>query len=216
MSERDAPYEVVVVDDHPVVRSGLTALLTASRMLVTGEADNGPAAVRTTVLAQPDVVIMDLSMPGGSGIEATRAITRQAPRTAVLVLSMSSDDDSVFAALRAGARGYVLKGSDPADLVRAVESVAAGDAVFGPGLAEQVLAYFSRPQDAPEQLFPEITDRERQVLRLIAAGTSNAAIAAQLGIAGKTVRNHVSNILTKLSVADRTEAILRARDSGLV
>ena len=154
MSERDTPYEVIVVDDHPVVRSGLTALLSASGLVVTGEAEDGPGAVRLTILQQPDVVVMDLSMPGGSGIEATRVIARQAPRTAVLVLSMSSDDASVFAALRAGARGYVLKGSDPASLVRAVESVAAGDAVFGPGLAEQVLAYFSSPPSTAEPIFP--------------------------------------------------------------
>ena len=207
--------EIVVVDDHPVVRSGLRTMLGAAGIRVVGDAADGREAIDIVIAAQPDVVLMDLAMPGMGGIEATRRIVADAPHVAVLVVSMSGDDESVFAALRAGARGYVLKGSDPADVVRAVESVASGGTVFGPGLADRVLGFFTRPP-APDQVpFPELTDRERDVLALLGKGLSNAAISARLGIQAKTVRNHVSNVLTKLAAADRTDAVLRAREAGL-
>lgn len=209
------PIEVVVVDDHPVVRNGLRTLLAVAGIVVSGEAGSGDEALTVVSAAQPDVVIMDLAMPGMSGIEATRRLVAQTPHLAVLIVSMSSEDESVFAALRAGARGYVLKGSDPSDLVRAVESVARGDAVFGPGLADRVLSFFARPSGAALPMFPELTDREREVLALLGQGLQNPEIGRRLGVRPKTVRNHVSNVLTKLSVADRTEAVLRAREAGL-
>jgi DNA-binding NarL/FixJ family response regulator len=207
--------EIVVVDDHPVVRSGLRTMLAAAGIRVVGEAGDGREAINVVITEQPDVVLMDLAMPGMGGIEATRRIVADAPHVAVLVVSMSGDDESVFAALRAGARGYVLKGSDPADVVRAVESVASGGTVFGPGLADRVLGFFTRPPPPDQVPFPELTDRERDVLALLGKGLSNAAISARLGIQAKTVRNHVSNVLTKLAAADRTDAVLRAREAGL-
>jgi DNA-binding NarL/FixJ family response regulator len=207
--------EVVVVDDHPVVRQGLRTLLASAGIMVTGEAGDGQQAIRVVREVAPDVVIMDLTMPVMNGIEATRRILAQTPHVAVLVVSMAGDHESVFAALRAGARGYVLKGTDPANLVRAVESVAHGDAVFGPDLADQVLAYFSRPPGTPTTVFPELTTREREVLVLLAQGLHNPEIGQRLGVRPKTVRNHISNILTKLAVSDRTAAVLRARDAGL-
>lgn len=209
------PVEVVVVDDHPVVRQGLRTLLASAGITVTGEATDGIQAIRVVREIAPDVVIMDLAMPVMNGIEATRRILAQTPHVAVLVVSMADDHESVFAALRAGARGYVLKGTDPADLIRAVESVAHGDAVFGPDLADHVLAYFSHPPGTPTALFPELTTREREVLVLLAQGLHNPEIGQRLGVRPKTVRNHISNILTKLAVSDRTAAVLRARQAGL-
>jgi DNA-binding NarL/FixJ family response regulator len=209
------PLEVVVVDDHPVVRQGLRSLLASAGIAVTGEAADGRQAIRIVGEVTPDVVIMDLAMPIMNGVEATRRIIAGMPHVAVLVVSMSDERESVFAALRAGARGYVLKGTDPADLIRAVESVAHGDAVFGPELADQVLAYFSHSPSTPTALFPELTDREREVLGLLAQGLHNPDISHRLGVRPKTVRNHISNILTKLAVSDRTEAVLRAREAGL-
>jgi DNA-binding NarL/FixJ family response regulator len=219
MTERspDEPVtvEVVIVDDHPVVRSGLRTLLTAAGLTVVGEAATGEDALTVVAREAPDVVVMDLSMPGMGGVEATRRLVAQAPQAAVLVVSMSDDQDTVFAAVRAGARGYVLKGSDPADLVAAVEAVARGSAVFGSGLADRVLAAFAQPPSAAGVPFPELTEREREVLALMAQGLANPAIARRLGIRSKTVGNHVSNILAKLAVVDRTQAILSARDAGL-
>jgi DNA-binding NarL/FixJ family response regulator len=209
------PIEVVVVDDHPVVRSGLHAMFEAAGIRVVGEAGDGAEAIRVVAADQPDVVVMDLAMPGMSGIDATRRIVAETPHVAVLVVSMSSDEESVFAALRAGARGYVLKGSDPADLIRAVEAVARGGTLFGSELADRVLAFFTRLPVAPSVPFPELTEREREVLALLAKGLSNAVISARLGIQPKTVRNHVSNVLAKLAAADRTDAVLRAREAGL-
>jgi DNA-binding NarL/FixJ family response regulator len=158
---------------------------------------------------------MDLRLPGLNGIEATRQIVADSPHTAVVVLTMFDDDDSVFAALRAGARGYLLKGADQEEIRRAVQAAAAGEAIFGAGLASRLLAYFTaRPDPAPPP-FPQLTDREREVLELVAQGRSNAAIAARLQLSQKTIRNNVSNILAKLQVADRAQAIVRARDAGL-
>lgn len=208
------PIEVVLVDDHPVVRSGLRTLLSVGGCSVVGEAGSGEEAVEVASALQPDVVVMDLAMSGMGGIAAIRELVARHPHLRVIVLSMSGDDESVFAAVRAGARGYVLKGSDPEALVRAVHSVADGDAVFGPGLAERMLTYFARPSFAPPR-FPELTEREREVLALLAKGCQNPEIGQTLGIRPKTVRNHVSNVLSKLAAADRTEAILRAREAGL-
>ncbi|TDB89081.1 response regulator transcription factor [Actinomadura sp. KC216] len=206
---------VLITDDHPVFRQGLKGLLQALGVDVVGEAENGPDAVRLAAELQPDVVVMDLHMPGGNGIEATRTITRTSPRIGVLVLTMFRDDDSVFAAMRAGARGYLLKESGAEEIARAVRAVAAGEAIYGPEIARRVLTYFTDMPDPRRAAFPELTDREREVLGLIAQGRSNADIAGTLFLSQKTVRNHVSNIFMKLHVADRAQAIVVAREAGL-
>jgi DNA-binding NarL/FixJ family response regulator len=208
---------VVVADDHPTFRRGLHALFDSlDDIEVVGEAEDGEAAVTLAAELSPDVVLMDLNMPGVNGIEATRRIVADNPSIAVLVLTMLDEDESVFAAMRAGARGYVVKGADTDDVLRALESVARGDAVFGPAVANRVLAYLTRPLSARDPvLFPELTDREREVLELIARGHSNGNIARALVVSPKTVRNHVSNVFTKLQVSDRAEAIVRARKAGL-
>lgn len=208
---------VVVADDHPLYREGLaTALGTLPGVDVVGEAADGEQAVQLAGQLVPDVVVMDLHMPVLNGVEATRALTRQQPGIAVLVLTMLDGDDSVFAALRAGARGYLLKGADRAEIARAVDTVAHGGVVFSATIAERVLAFFAghRPGTglAP---FPELTDREREVLDLVAQGLTNAEIARRLVVSDKTVRNHVSNVFAKLHVAGRAEAVARARDAGL-
>jgi DNA-binding NarL/FixJ family response regulator len=208
---------VVVADDHPVFRGGLRALLeTDPAFDVVGEAATGAEAVAVTRELAPDVVLMDLHMPDVDGVEATTQIVRDNPAVAVLVLTMFDDDGSVFAAMRAGARGYVLKGTNQAQILHAVHAVSAGGAAFGPSVAERMLGQLTgaaRGGSAPP--FPQLSDREREVLDLIAQGQSNQRIAARLSISDKTVRNHVSNIFTKLGVVDRTEAALRARDAGL-
>ncbi|GAA4233365.1 response regulator transcription factor [Actinomadura meridiana] len=206
---------VLITDDHPVFRQGLKGLLQALGVDVVGEAENGPDAVRLAAELQPDVVVMDLHMPGGNGIEATRTITRTSPRIGVLVLTMFRDDDSVFAAMRAGARGYLLKESGAEEIARAVKAVAAGEAIYGPEIARRVLTYFTDMPDPKRAAFPELTDREREVLTLIAQGRSNSDIAGTLFLSQKTVRNHVSNIFMKLHVADRSQAIVVAREAGL-
>lgn len=208
---------VVVADDHPTFRRGVTALLASVEDIdLVGEAADGDAAVELATTLEPDVVLMDLSMPGVGGVEATRRITTAAPHVAVLVVTMLDDDEAVFAAMRAGARGYVVKGQDTEDVLRAVRSVARGDAVFGPTVAGRVLSYLSRPLSARDPvLFPELSDREREVLELLARGHSNSDIARALVLSPKTVRNHVSSIFTKLQVGDRSEAIGRARSAGL-
>ena len=206
---------VVIADDHPLVRAGLRAALAPlEEVEVVAEAATGQTAVREAVLHRPDVVVMDLQMPDLSGIEATRELRRAVPSASVLVLTMFEDDDSIFAAMRAGARGYVLKGAEPAEIARAITAVAAGEAIFGPAVAARVLTFFATPSPPPAP-FPELTARERQVLDLLAAGRSNHQIAERLGLSGKTVANHVSAIFGKLQVADRTQAVLRARDAGL-
>ena len=205
---------VVIADDHPVVRNGLRALVDSlPGLTVVGEATDGESAVRETQLLRPDVVVMDVRMPGTDGLEATRRITAAVPGTAVLVLTMYEDDDTVFAAMRAGARGYLLKGAEQAEIDRALRATAAGEAIFGPGVAARVLGYFaSRP--AAEVPFPELTPREREILDRVAAGERNGSIARAIGLAPKTVSNHLSSIFTKLAVADRAEAIARAREGG--
>jgi DNA-binding NarL/FixJ family response regulator len=208
------PLRLLIVDDHPLFRKGVRALIgVQDDMEVIAEADDVSAAVELALREQPDVVLMDLQMPGGSGIQATREIVAASPAMKVLIVTMFEDDDSVFAALRAGARGYVLKGTDEDDLLRAIRSVARGEAIFSPTIASRVLTYFARP--APTPLFPMLTEREREILVLIAQGKNNATIARELFLSPKTVANHVSNIFAKLQVADRSEAIIRAREAGL-
>jgi len=206
---------IVVADDHAVVREGLRALIGAvDGYELVGTAATGREAVRAAVTLKPHVLVMDVNMPDGSGLEATRELSRVAPDVGVLMLTMYDDDESVFAAMRAGALGYVLKGADPENIVRAIASVAAGEAIFGPGIARRAVAYLSAPRQS-EPAFPELTAREREVLDLIAAGLGNATIAARLGVSTNTIGNHVSSIFGKLRVASRAEAIVRARDAGL-
>jgi DNA-binding NarL/FixJ family response regulator len=211
------PIRVVVVDDHPVYRDGVAdALDDCADIDVVGTAADGEAAVGLVADAKPDVVLMDLRMPGGGGIPATAAISGSHPDTSVVVLTMSDDDDSVFAALRAGARGYLLKESEGADIARAVRAAARSEAVFGPRIADRVLAFFASSRARSSALpFPELTDREREVLDLVAHGLSNGAIAQRLFLSEKTVRNRVSDVLTKLHAASRAEAVALARDAGL-
>ena len=208
---------ILVVDDHDDFRSGLEALVSATESTeLVGIARNGQDAVRIALDLQPDVVLMDLHMPQLNGIEATERIVASSPHIGVLVLTMMEDDESVFAAVRAGARGYLLKGARRAEIVRAVEAVGAGDVIFGPGIAERVTSYFRGIHTQPAaQAFPQLTDREREILSLIAAGRENAEIARELGLSTKTVRNHASNIFMKLQVAHRAQAIVLARDAGL-
>jgi DNA-binding NarL/FixJ family response regulator len=214
----NSPIRIVIVDDHPLMREGLRALVASLPDIeVVGEAGDGEAARRETQLSQPDVVVMDLHMPGTNGVDATRAILRATPVTRVLVLTMFEDDESVFAAMRAGASGYLVKGAQQDEIVRAVRSVAAGEAVFGPSVARRIIDFFASGAHPPPiaEPFPELTTREREVLDLIAAGRSNPAISHHLVISGKTVSNHISAIFAKLQVADRAEAIIRARQAGL-
>jgi DNA-binding NarL/FixJ family response regulator len=206
---------VVIADDHGVVRSGLRALLASVDDIdLVGEAASGAEVVALVDQHLPDVVLMDVQMPDGDGIEATRTITARHPSVAVVVLTMYDDDDTVFAALRAGARGYLLKGAPQDDVVRSIVAVAAGSVTLGPGAAERVMAAFATDRRT-RPLFPELTDRERDVLKLVAEGQNNPIIARTLHLAPKTVANHVSNILTKLQLADRAEAIVAARRAGL-
>jgi DNA-binding NarL/FixJ family response regulator len=206
---------VVLADDHPVVRQGLTALLASvPNISVAGVAANGREAVRAAVTLRPDVLVMDIQMPELNGIAAAREIARVAPEVAVLMLTMFDDDDSVFAAMRAGARGYVLKGAHQDEIVRAIHAAAAGEAIFGPPIARRMLSFFAEPAQAKVP-FADLTDRERQVLDLIATGARNAEIARKMSIAPKTVANHISAIFAKLQVSDRGEAIIIAREAGL-
>jgi DNA-binding NarL/FixJ family response regulator len=206
---------IVVADDHSVVREGVRALLSAVEGYeLVGTAATGAEAVKSAVTLRPDVLVMDIQMPDMTGIEATREIRRVAPTVAVLMLTMFDDDESVFAAMRAGALGYVLKGAAPESMIRAIAVVAGGEAIFGAGVATRALRYFSTPRADPT-VFPELTPREREVLTLIASGLNNAAIAGRLGLAPNTVGNHISNIFAKLQVASRAEAIVRARSAGL-
>ena len=206
---------VVLADDHPVVRDGLRALFgSVPGIDVVGEASSGREAVRSAVTERPDVVVMDLGMPELDGISATAEIRRVAPEVAVLVLTMSDDDEAVFTAMRAGAQGYLVKGAGKDDILRAVTAVASGEAIFGPDVARRVLSFFSTPP-VQQQPFPELSPREREVLDLLATGLSNAAIADRLGLSVKSVNNRTSSIFAKLEVAGRTEAVIRAREAGL-
>jgi len=210
-----APIRVVIADDHPVVRRGLAALLeSVEGVEVVGQASTGREAVREAQLLAPDVVLMDVQMPDLDGVEASRRIATSSPGVAVLVLTMHDDDETVLAALRAGARGYLLKGADQEEIRRAVHAVVAGEMIVAPAAAAHVVARLAAPP-APAAPFPELTPREREVLDAVARGRPNGAIAAELGLAPKTVGNHVSTIFTKLGVATRAEAVVAARRAGL-
>jgi len=211
------PIRVLLVDDHPVFRHGMNALLSALPGIeVVAEGATGLDAVRLSAELGPDVIVMDLNMPELGGVEATRRIRAAQPDIGILVLTMFDDDDSVFAAMRAGARGYLVKGADSPDVLRAITGVAGGEAIFGPGVADRVLTHLTRPLSARDPLvFPDLTTREREILELIASGLGNNVIAARLSLSPKTVRNNVSSIFSKLQIADRSEAIVRARRAGL-
>ena len=209
---------VLVADDHPVVRSGLVGVLSSlGGFEVVAVAADGREAVREAVLHQPDVALMDLQMPHADGFTAIRELGRVAPDVRICVLTMYDDDDSLFAAMRAGAHGYLLKGAEQDDIVRAVRAIAAGEVIFGPGIAARVLDQLTSPPatGTPAATFPDLTARELQVLDLVAAALPTGTIAQRLGLSSKTVSNHVSNILAKLQVTDRTQAAMRARDAGL-
>ena len=208
---------ILIAEDSAPFRQGLRSLLQSVDALeVVGEATSGQEAIQLAGQLQPDIVLMDLQMPGLNGIEATRQIIYTSPHISILMLTMFEDDESVFAALRAGARGYLLKGALKAEIVRAIQGVASGEAIFGPSIARRLMQYFSAPRPAaPPQAFPELTEREREILDLIAQHHTNVEIAERLSLAPKTVRNHVSNIFTKLQVIDRAQAIIRAREAGL-
>ena len=208
---------VLIADDHAVVREGLRAVLgSESDMEVVGEAATGKEVVEQAAELRPDVILMDIQMPGINGIEATRRILGSDPKVGIVVLTMFEDDDSVFSAMRAGARGYVLKDADPSEILKVVRAVAEGDAYFGAEIARRLTDFFSAPRpSSPAEPFPELTAREREVLDLIAQSHNNARIAKLLYVSPKTVRNHISNIFTKLQVADRAHAIIRAREAGL-
>lgn len=212
----DDTLRVLIADDHPLFRQGLRVLIeSADDLTVVGEAQTGNDAIAQTLDKRPHVVLMDLNMPQLGGVEATRRIVAAHPETRVLILTMFEEDESVFAAMRAGARGYLLKGSGRDEVLRAVRTVAAGEAIFGPTIAQRLTSYFaSTAGDAPRP-FPELTSREHEVLELIARGNSNAEIAAALTVSLKTVRNHVSNVFTKLRVTTRAQAIIKARESGI-
>jgi DNA-binding NarL/FixJ family response regulator len=214
---------ILIADDHPVFRFGLRALLNAMPDTeVVGEVTTGEDVIALAGSVQPDVILMDINMPGVNGIEATRRIRETNPDIHILMVTML-EDDSVFAAMRAGARGYVVKGAEPAEVLRAIRAVADGEAIFSPGIAERLIHYFATPpaavsdsmRSAAAPVFPDLTERERAVLALIAQGLTNSAIADRLVLSPKTVRNYITEIFSKLQVADRAQAIIRARDAGL-
>jgi DNA-binding NarL/FixJ family response regulator len=210
---------LLIADDHTLVRQGLGALCAAvTDNAVVGEAASGDDVIARADELMPDVILMDIQMPGVHGIEATRRILQRHASIGIIVVTMLEDDSSIFAAMRAGARGYILKGADKADLVKTIRAVAAGEALFGPAVARRFMRFFSDLHNAPGPqplVFPELTDREREILALMAQGESNARIAELLGLSPKTVKNHISSIFNKLQVADRIQAVLRAREAGL-
>jgi DNA-binding NarL/FixJ family response regulator len=208
---------VLLADDHHIFREGLRALLvSASDLEVVGEAGDGNEVVAKAAEVRPDVILMDLQLPGLNGVEATRRILASQPKVSVLVLTMFEDTDTVLAAMRAGARGYLLKDTHEEALLRSVRAVANGEALFGPAVAERLIQYLAAATPPAEpHAFPELTGRELEVLSLLAQGLTNQAVADRMGISLKTARNHVSNILGRLQVADRTEAVARARAAGL-
>jgi DNA-binding NarL/FixJ family response regulator len=216
------PIRIVIADDHPVFRFGLRALLNAMPDTeVVGEVTSGEEVVALARSVRPDVILMDINMPGINGIEATRRIREAQPDIRILIVTML-EDDSVFAAMRAGARGYMVKGSEPAEMLRAIRAVADGEAIFSPGIAERLMHYFANPPASASDTaksaapaFPDLTEREREVLSLIAQGLTNGAIAERLILSPKTVRNYITEIFSKLQVADRAQAIIRARNAGL-
>jgi DNA-binding NarL/FixJ family response regulator len=213
--------KLLIADDHALFREGIRALLLAvSDIVCVGEAATGVEAVAQVVALQPDVVLMDINMPDLNGVEATRGILQESPDVGIIMVTMLEDDASVFAAMRAGARGYVLKGSHHTEMLQAIRAVAQGQALFGTAVASRIMRFFqtghqlaSHSDDA--EPFPELTEREHEVLELIAQGKNNSDIAEMLVISPKTVRNHITNVFSKLQVADRAEAIIRARQAGM-
>jgi DNA-binding NarL/FixJ family response regulator len=217
MDQAIEPIRILIADDHPIFRFGMRTLLTAMPdFTVVGEAVTGEEAIQLTETLLPDLVLMDLNMPGMNGIDATARIHTQHPHTAILIVTML-DDDSVFAAMRAGARGYLLKGADPVETLRAIRAVAGGEAIFSPRVAQRVMDYFAHSPVVPAHpaALSDLSEREREVLTLIAQGLTNTAIAERLVLSPKTVRNYISEIYSKLQVTDRVQAMLRARESGL-
>ncbi len=216
MMPETSTIHVLIADDHPLFRDGMHGLLdSVEGTEVVGEAATGEEAVARALELGPDVVLMDINMPGKNGIAATREILSERSDVGVLVVTMLEDDDSVFAAMRAGALGYLLKGAHQDEVLRAIRAVANGEAIFGPGIARLVMGFFSTHKPEAPEAFPELTEREREVLILIARGLGNAEISAELFLSLKTVQNHVSNIFRKLQVADRVQAAIRAREAGL-
>lgn len=213
--------KILIVDDHKLFREGLSAILvTTPDINVVGEAGTGPEAIAQARALEPNVILMDINMPEINGIEATRQVLAHAPGTGVIMLTMLEDDDSLFAAMCAGARGYILKGADKAEVLKTIRAVAEGEALFGPIIAGRLTSFFQNSggtthQNQSASPFPDLTDREREVLELIAAGENNQEIALRLHISAKTVSNHISNVFNKLQVADRAQAIVKARQAGL-
>jgi len=208
---------ILIADDHPLFRKGMRTLLAATiDAEVVGEATTGQEAIELADTLQPDVILMDLQMPGINGIEATRQIVHASPHIRILVVTLFEDDSSVFAALRAGARGYILKDAKEEEIVRAIRAVGSGEAIFSPAIATRLMDFFAaKHPGVSKEIFPTLTEREREILQLIARGSTNSDIAKQLGLSVKTVNNYVSNIFSKLQVVDRAQAIIRARDAGL-
>lgn len=208
---------ILIADDHPMFRKGVRAILALSPNFdIVAEAANGEEAVTLAETHQPDVILMDVAMPGMHGIEAARRILRDSPHIHILMMTMSEDDETIFAALQSGARGYVVKGVDQEDLLRAITAVSRGEAIFSPTIARKVLDYFASARHTIlMDVFPELTRREFELLTLLTQGLDNSEIAERLSLSPKTVRNHLSNVFSKLQVADRAEAILRAREAGL-
>jgi DNA-binding NarL/FixJ family response regulator len=212
-----ANLRILIADDHPMFRNGIKGMLsTVPEFEVVGLATDGPETIELALELQPDVILMDIQMPGVSGIEATRQILATSPHIRILVVTMFEADQSVFTALRAGARGYILKDADEDEIIRAIRAVQSGEAIFSPTIAQKLIDFFANStKNTAPQIFPELTERERQVLSLIAQGVSNPEIAHELSLSLKTVSNHISNIFSKLQVADRAQAIVRAREAGL-
>lgn len=207
---------ILLAEDHPLFRKGMRSLLESlPDFEVVGEAASGQAASQLAGDLQPDIILMDLQMPGGSGLEAIRVILNDSPNIRILVITLFEDDDSVFAALRAGARGYLLKDADEEEMVRAIRAVANNEAIFSPAIANRVLSYFAMRPALPKAIFPGLTEREREILELIAQGDTNHHIAESLVLSHKTVSNYISNIFSKLQVADRAHAIIKAREAGI-
>jgi DNA-binding NarL/FixJ family response regulator len=210
------PIRVLIADDHPLFRFGISALLNSlPDVEVVGEATTGEEAARLAETLQPDVILMDLQMPGINGIEATRRILAARSETRILVVTMFDDDASVFTAMRTGARGYILKDAEKSMIVRAIRAAGQGEAIFSPSIATRLIDFFAAAPAVPREVFPALTEREREILGLIAQGRSNTDIAQELALSAKTVANYVSSIFNKLQVADRSQAIVRARDAGL-